>query len=238
MGSPGLTPLFFGGMVFVFYNLCAFLGIRGKENHEMNENQLWTARNMTELVIAMFFCSFFIVWLFPSYLNLFLYPLPLYILAGLYLLPNSYLRRNVYLKPSIISLIWVLLPILLIAQKIPEGNRIALFFLFSAILFLFVFNLSIVYDAKDVDHMDENSMYKNLGVQKIGMLVLFNTALIILLLLTIPERFTLALIPFFLFHGVVLYISRNIKNALWHLLVIDGFLGLLGLYYFIIQYSI
>ncbi|MBK7958846.1 MAG: hypothetical protein IPK03_12530 [Bacteroidetes bacterium] len=126
----------------------------------MNENQLWTARNMTELVIAMFFALFFIVWLFPSYLNLFLYPLPLYILAGLYLLPDSFFRRNAYLKPSIISLIWVLLPFLLNADRIQGENQIAFYFLFSAILFLFVFNLSIVYDAKDVDHIDENSLYK------------------------------------------------------------------------------
>ena len=201
----------------------------------MTENQIWIARNMTELVIAMFFCALFIIWLFPSYANLFLYPMPLYIAAGIYILPNSPLRRNIYLKPTIIAFIWVLLPLLINAESIHWSGQFASNLKFLLIFFLFVFNLCIYYDAKDIAVEDEHSMYKVIGANKIGIISLLSAALIAALLYTNQDKSSLFLIPFICLQNLILFLSRNINNALWHLLITDGFLGLIGIYYFTLQ---
>lgn len=208
----------------LYYNLCQFIGLRGKEKKDMTSLQLWVAENMTELIFGLFFV-FLISVFFIFQLKLYLHILPmllLVILGFVYLYFNRYIQQNALLKPILISISWCTLPLFIFGiEKMTEQPTLLI------MLGLFIFNLCIIYDNKEED---SHSLMNKLGRTYNLLLTVFLHALIFLIGRTLSTPLNIYLLIGGLgISLIVLTFGAKIKDEWWHLVMTDGLIFVFAL---------
>jgi hypothetical protein len=208
----------------LYYNLCQFIGLRGKEKEDMTPLQHWVATNMTELLFGLFFVflsSLLFIYQQELYLHI-ISSILLCALGFLYLFFNKYIQQTTLLKPTLISLSWCALPSFVFGLD-RMMNQLPL----MGILALFIFSLCIVYDNKE---QQPSSLIIKLGRLHTSILLSMLHGIIFLIALSLPSPISVpGLLSGLGISLLVLLIGTRVKEELWHLIITDGLIFIFAL---------
>lgn len=201
----------------MYYNLCQFIGLKGKEKEDMSPLQQWVATNMTELLFGLFFIfitSFYFIYqlsLFENFIPLIL----LGVIGFLYLYFNSSIQNTILLKPILISVSWLVLQLFIVDSfNLFEEPFLAI------IVCIYFFNLCFVYDNKDVN---SRSILTHIGQKGAIALSIGIHFLIFILTQKLQHPLHLLWVLIWLMISlVILIIGIRKSEEWWHLIFTDG----------------
>lgn len=208
----------------LYYNLCQFIGLRGKEKEDMTPLQRWVADNMTELLFGLFFILLSsLLYIYQQRLYLHIIPAILLCALGfLYLFFNKYIQQTTLLKPTLISLSWCALPSFVFGL-----NRMMNQLPLMGMLALFIFSLCIVYDNKE---QQPSSLIIKLGKLRTSILLSMLHGIIFLIALSHSSPISVPGLSSGLGMSLlVLLIGTSVKEELWHLIMTDGLIFVFAL---------
>lgn len=209
-------------ILVTFYNICQFIGIKGKEKNDMSPLQLFVAKNMTELIFMLFFISGISLYLFIQLIHDF----NVYILIGLsvagflYLWFNDRIQNAPSIKPLYISLCWMLFIFLPIQHPFDKSQLFL-----AGLIWAFIFLLCLLYDQKD----RQQHLFQHLNTVVKTAIIVFGYMLFSFLSLEIRQSNMSYLSYFILVISLVFALSgMNKTNEKWHLTITDGQIYLLA----------